>query len=161
MSACWLRMSRSASAGVATVAVMMKYSDCESRSTACCVRWSICEVTTTVRTFLTSVVMAKPKSSISTMGMPKRMSMVRRSRRICLASLMMKENNRPPKPSPREGCLVTFICLLSAICCFQRELLSKTSLPLGGLGWALVWVYSPRVACRARKVNTWSMSGWP
>ena len=61
---------------------MVKYSEAAKRSTACCVCGLICEVTTTVRTFLTSVVMAKPNSNISTTGMPKRMSIVRRSRRM-------------------------------------------------------------------------------
>ena len=86
-------MSRSASCGVQTVWVMVKYSDCANRSTAACVRWSICEVTTTVRTFFTSVVMAKPKRSIITTGIPKSISIVRMSRRICLASLITNAIN--------------------------------------------------------------------
>ena len=93
MSAFWLRMTRSASRGVATTWVMVKYSDAASLSTACWVRWSIELVTTTVRTFFTSVVMAKPKMSISTNGMPKRMSIVRLSRRMCFPSLMTNEMN--------------------------------------------------------------------
>ena len=60
---------------------------------ACCVRWSIELVTITVRTLRTSVVMAKPKSSISTNGMPKRISIVRLSRRMCLVSLITNEIN--------------------------------------------------------------------
>ena len=91
-------MSLSASCGVLTVCVMVKYSDCANRSTAVCVRWSICEVTTTVRTFFTSVVIAKPKSIIITTGIPKRMSIVRLSRRMCLASLMTNDIN----------CFITF-----------------------------------------------------
>ena len=60
---------------------------------ACCVRWSDEAVITTVRTFLTSLVMAKPKRSMSATGMPKRMSIVRLSRRMCLVSLMTKLTN--------------------------------------------------------------------
>ena len=93
MSAFCPRMTRSASRGVATTGVIVKYSDAANRSTACCVRWSIELVTTTVRTFFTSVVMAKPKISISTSGMPKRMSIVRLSRRMCFPSLMTNEMN--------------------------------------------------------------------
>ena len=58
ISAFWLRISCSASLGVATAAVMVKYSEAASLSTACWVRWSVEEVTTMVRTFFTSVVMA-------------------------------------------------------------------------------------------------------
>ena len=79
--------------GVAMVAVMVKYSDAANRSTACWVRWSIEEVTMTVRTFFTSVVMANPKMSIIATGMPKRMSIVRLSRRMWRVSLMTKEIN--------------------------------------------------------------------
>ena len=93
ISAFCLRMSRSASPGVLAVWVMVKYSDCASLSTAACVRWSVCEVTTMVRTFFTSVVMAKPKSNIITTGMPKRMSIVRLSRRMWRASLMTNDIN--------------------------------------------------------------------
>ena len=38
MSAFWLRITCSASRGVATVLMMVKYSDTDKRSTACCVR---------------------------------------------------------------------------------------------------------------------------
>ena len=41
----------------------------------------------------TSLVMANPKSSIRTIGMPKSISMVRLSRTMCLASLMTNERN--------------------------------------------------------------------
>ena len=85
-SAFWFRMSCSASCGVPAVAVIMKYSEAARRSMARWVRWSVCEVTTTVRTFFTSFVMAKPKSSISTTGIPKSMSIVRRSRTMWRAS---------------------------------------------------------------------------
>ena len=86
-------MRSSASLGVFTVCVMVKYSDCESLSTALCVCRSICDVTTTVRTFFTSVVMAKPNISIITTGIPKSMSIVRLSRRICRVSFITKDIN--------------------------------------------------------------------
>ena len=45
------------------------------------------------RTFFTSVVMAKPKRIICTMGMPSRISIVRRSRKIWKNSFRMKDMN--------------------------------------------------------------------
>ena len=90
------------------MAVMVKYSDAASRSITCCVWWFICDVTTTVRTFFTSLVMAKPKMSIITTGMPKSISIVRLSRRMWRASLMTKETKGLPKHSPTwEECLDT------------------------------------------------------
>ena len=86
-------MRCSASLGLSTVCVMVKYSDCDIRSTALCVCKSICDVTTTVRTFFTSVVMAKPNISIITTGIPKSMSIVRLSRRICRVSFITNDLN--------------------------------------------------------------------
>ena len=86
-------MRRSASWGVWTVLTISKYSEAARRLTAACVWGDICDVTTTVRTFFTSVVMAKPKMNISTMGMPNSISIVRLSRRMCFASFMTNDIN--------------------------------------------------------------------
>ena len=93
MSAFWSLMSRSASFVVRTLYNMSKYSLAPSFSTIRCVSWSTEVRTTAVRTSLTSVEMAKPKRSIWTMGIPKRMSIVRLSRRMWRASLMTKDIN--------------------------------------------------------------------
>ena len=82
MSAFWRRIISLAASAVGAIAVSVKYSDVRSASTARCVCGFMAAVTTTVRTFLTSVVMANPNSSISTTGIPKRMSIVRLSRRM-------------------------------------------------------------------------------
>ena len=136
MSAFWLRMSLSASCGVAAVFVMVKYSDWASRSITFCVRWSLLAVTTTVRTFFTSVEMAKPKISIITTGMPKRMSIVRLSRRMCLPSLMTKERKGPSEPSRREGCF-TACCLASIFISFYLFLIMSIipNIPPFGRAW--------------------------
>ena len=93
MSAFWLRMSRFASSGVATTCVSVKFSDAARQSVACCVASFALPITTMVRTFFTSVVMAKPNSSIMTIGMPNRISMVRLSRTMCFVSLITNEIN--------------------------------------------------------------------
>ena len=103
ISAFWLRINRSASCGVATLPTIVKYSDCARRSTALRVMWSNCEVTTTVRTFFTSVVMANPKMSIIAMGMPNKMSIVRLSRKMWRVSLITNDMN----------CCITVACLVA------------------------------------------------
>ena len=125
MSARWQRMSRSAEAAVGAVPTRVKCSVAASSATSRRVRWSAEAVTTTVRTSFTSVRTAKPSSNIIITGIPKRMSIVRRSRTMWRVSLPTKDRK-------------VFIVVVGR---FEGQV--------------------PRVASRAKWVNTLSMSGSP